>query len=498
MSVFQSGDEQALIAMLRRKLARAQKAREVAEQQLERYSWEIYNANESLRQSLRESERRQAELAYLSEEAATIASSINIYQLLRDTVSLSGEFVEADGGMFLIQSEHGIETKEYGQIWKRRVGWLRDDALFELVISNLPEVGEEEISHWLVLAVENTQAYASQINWLLSLHLKLSAARTAVIVFLSSSELIDEECLFVLDTAREHLVNSIKRRLTDISVNQSNRELKKTVQHLEEARKQLLQTEKMASLGQLAAGVAHEINNPVGYMGANTEILADYVNNFIEVHHHLLSQLQQQGHISAGNYQTLIEQYDLAYEYDDAKELIQNNLEGVQRVKDIINSLKTFSHQGSAEMEPVNLEEVIESALKIVWNQLKYQYTIHKYIAPSLPLVSGNKGKLQQVFVNLFVNAAHAMEDGGELSIYADPVQRGILVRVADTGCGMTEEVKSNLFTPFFTTKGVGEGTGLGLSVSYAILEEHQATIEVASMPGRGSEFTLRFPSRDP
>ncbi len=287
-----------------------------------------------------------------------------------------------------------------------------------------------------------------------------------------------------LNIAAHQFGSAIKRRMTKVELAYNIRDLRNTVSELKATQQQLVHSEKMSSLGQLAAGVAHEINNPIGYITSNLEVLKDY----IDIYEQALSQLPSK----------LVEQLDnareLSFAREDVGKLLNSCIIGVERVTDIVASLKTFSRKEQDEFSAVAINDVIESALKIVWNKLKYDHEIVQELSLGLPEIQGNYGQLQQVFVNLFVNAAQAMNESGELRIESNMVDHDIEVKVHDTGCGMDEAVVRHLFEPFYTTKDESEGTGLGLSVSYAIVEKHNAMISVNSEPNQGCTFTLKFP----
>lgn len=287
-----------------------------------------------------------------------------------------------------------------------------------------------------------------------------------------------------MDIAVQQFSAAIKRRVTKIELAYNYRDLHNTVDELKSTQQQLVHSEKMSSLGQLAAGVAHEINNPIGYISSNLNVLKDYLEIYEQAFAQLPSKLFEQLH----------NQRELTFAREDVDELLESCIVGVERVTEIVASLKTFSRKEHDEFSAIHINDVIESALKIVWNKLKYDHEVVQELSLKLPEIQGNYGQLQQVFVNLFVNACQAMKESGELRIESALVDDYIEVNVHDTGCGMDESVLRHLFDPFYTTKDESEGTGLGLSVSYAIVEKHNATISVNSEPDQGCTFTLKFP----
>ncbi|WP_324596031.1 PAS domain S-box protein [Accumulibacter sp.] len=268
---------------------------------------------------------------------------------------------------------------------------------------------------------------------------------------------------------------------------------------LGEAQNQLLQAEKMASIGQLAAGVAHEINNPVGFVNSNLGSLRDEVSSLLQVidayaaadtviaEHPALRDA-----IAAAR-----EAADLDYVRDDVGTLIDESLEGLQRVRKIVQDLKDFSRVDTAEWQFANLEAGLDSTLNIVWNEIKYKAAVHKEYA-GVPEVECIPAQINQILLNLLVNAAHAIEQRGTITLRTGFDARQVWVEVEDTGKGIAPENLKRIFEPFFTTKPVGQGTGLGLSLAYGIAKRHGGRIEVSSELGSGTRFRLLLPSTRP
>lgn len=261
----------------------------------------------------------------------------------------------------------------------------------------------------------------------------------------------------------------------------------------------LIQSEKMASLGQLAAGVAHEINNPLGYLSSNLATLSTYVVAFKDV----LAKYDSFVRVATGSDDTLNdavselrrfeEASKLPYILGDVSELLDESIEGARRVKDIVQRLKVFAHPEGAGPEDFNVNDSIETALKLVWNELKYKCHVRKDFCPA-PMVRGHPGQLCQVFMNLLLNAAQAMPEKGDIMIESQAAENGVRIRITDTGHGINVENLSKVFTPFFTTKSVGKGTGLGMSITRDIIRGHGGEITVESKEGEGSTFIIFLP----
>ena len=269
---------------------------------------------------------------------------------------------------------------------------------------------------------------------------------------------------------------------------------------LKSAQSQMLQQEKMASIGQLAAGVAHEINNPVGFVMSNLNSLRKYTEKllaFIGSQDKAIREITGPG---AQRRQALLEglaaerkSLKIDYIAADALDLLEESLEGTERVKRIVQNLKSFSRLDQAENQPTDLNQAIESTLQIVANEIKYKATVHREYG-EIPLTLCNAGELNQVFTNLLINAGQALGEPGEITIRTWAEGGNIFLVFADTGCGMPPEISRRIFEPFFTTKEVGKGTGLGLSITYDIIKKHRGDIQVTSEKGKGTTFTIRLP----
>ncbi|SDH85315.1 His Kinase A (phospho-acceptor) domain-containing protein [Pseudomonas benzenivorans] len=263
------------------------------------------------------------------------------------------------------------------------------------------------------------------------------------------------------------------------------------IKKLEKANAQLLQSEKLAAIGQLAAGVAHEINNPIGYVFSNLKTLAGYVHDLLRIIDAIdgaasLDELRQLKH-------------SLEYDYirNDVEALIGESEDGIDRVKKIITSLKDFSHIDDDEFRLADLHRGLDSTLNVVNNELKYKAEVVKEYG-ELPEVECIPSQINQVMMNLLVNAAHAIEQFGRITLRSGQQDDWVWLEVEDSGQGIDPQVLNRIYEPFFTTKPVGKGTGLGLSLSYNIVRKHSGRIEVFSQPGQGARFRVWLPARQP
>lgn len=298
----------------------------------------------------------------------------------------------------------------------------------------------------------------------------------------------------------EHRILLMSLKRTNSELAQEKNEQKALIAELKDAQNQLLQSEKLASIGQLAAGVAHEINNPVGYISSNISSLKTYIDDIIS-----LLDLYDESEAFIKDSPELIERInslkekiDINYLKEDIRDLTTESLEGVGRVKQIVQDLKDFSHVDEAEWQWADVHKGLDSTLNVVNNEIKYKADVIKEYG-DLPQIECIPSQLNQVFMNMLVNAAHAIEDGrGTISIRTGTENGMAWFEFVDTGKGIEQDKISKIFDPFFTTKPVGKGTGLGLSLSYGIIEAHKGKIEVKSEIGKGTMFRITIPIKSP
>ncbi|MHB8948017.1 MAG: ATP-binding protein [Rhodoferax sp.] len=267
------------------------------------------------------------------------------------------------------------------------------------------------------------------------------------------------------------------------------------IRRLEEAQNQLLQSERMASIGQLAAGVAHEINNPVGFVNSNLGSLQRYVLDMLRL---LALYEKAEGALPGAALQEINQvkaDIDVEFLREDVANLLVESLDGLKRVTRIVQDLKDFSHVDESERQWADLEAGLESTLRVVWNELKYKAEVVKEFA-GIPQVECFAFQLNQVFMNLLINASHAIEGRGTIAVRTGHDDTCVWVEVQDSGRGIKPEHLSRIFEPFFTTKPVGQGTGLGLSLAYGIVQKHNGRIEVKSEVGQGTVFKVILPKK--
>ena len=293
---------------------------------------------------------------------------------------------------------------------------------------------------------------------------------------------------------------------TSSQIEAKNMKLEMTLKRLEDTQTQMLQSEKMASIGQLAAGVAHEINNPTGFVSSNLKTLSDYqedIGQLLEKYQAMMEVLLSDStncalaeeHLDmAQDLKAFEKDIDIEFLIEDIDDLIGDCREGTDRIKKIVQDLKDFAHPGEDKLQSMDINHGLESTLNVVNNEVKYKATVHKDFG-DIPSVKAYPQQLNQVFMNILVNAAQAIDKKGDIHITTRIIDEFVEIDISDNGCGIDEENLNKIFDPFFTTKDVGKGTGLGMNIAYNIIKKHEGTINVSSQVGQGTTFKIRIPS---
>jgi signal transduction histidine kinase len=297
------------------------------------------------------------------------------------------------------------------------------------------------------------------------------------------------------------LNNQLEEKIAQRTLNLKlkNEELTQINIEMKETQQQLLQAEKMASVGQLAAGVAHEINNPIGFVSSNLSTLKDYVSLYSLLKHeasNVVSAGEDQKDDAIYRLNTFLESKDFDFINEDIGELVDESSEGLNRVSEIVSGLKLFSRVDSDDRQLFDINACLKTTLNMVKNELKYDCDIETDFG-KLPKTLINVGQLNQVFTNLLINAGHAIkasQNFGKLRLATKSDASHIYIEIEDNGTGMSEETLHKIFNPFFTTKPEGSGTGLGLSISFGIIEDHGGSLSAKSKLGEGSTFQITLP----
>lgn len=296
----------------------------------------------------------------------------------------------------------------------------------------------------------------------------------------------------------EELLENRSRELFE-----ANQSLQYAYNKLKNQKQQIIHQEKLASIGQLSAGVAHEINNPMAYVKSNLTTLARYAKQLSDFHAKLEQALipdendnpaglLNDDHTFLAEFNGLREQFDVDFLLEDITDIVNDCQDGVARIEGIVKSLKEFSRPEESKSEVFAVNSCLETALRLASGSVKLMSVTAE--TDKVFYVSGHQGSLAQVFLNLIVNASHATDGQGTLKISMQAQKSLVNIRFKDNGCGISEDVRLKIFEPFFTTKPQGQGTGLGLSISHGIIKKHGGIISVDSTVGVGTEFLIQLP----
>ena len=443
---------------------------------------------------------------------AVLTQSENVAQeALEHTMSeLRATLESTSNGILVIDWQGKIDSMNrlFGKLWAipdDLVNWQDDARILDFIVSNVQE--SELLRARLGAIIDNGET--QDLLHLLDDRVFEVSSRPQYLNEQIIGRVFGFQDITQRTRAEESLRESrylLEQRVLDrtADLNAANGKLQQEkesqailIKRLGEAQNQLMQSERMASIGQLAAGVAHEINNPVGFVSSNLSSLQGYVADMLKL---LAVYERTEGTLSLDARQEITQikaDMDVEFLREDIVSLLDESLDGVKRVTRIVQDLKNFSHVDESERQWADLEVGMESTLRVVWNELKYKAEVVKEFA-GIPQIECFPFQLNQVFMNLLVNASHAIEVSGTITLRTGQDDSHVWMEVQDTGKGIKPENLSRIFEPFFTTKPVGKGTGLGLSLAYGIVKKHDGRIDVKSVLGEGSTFRVILPKVTP
>jgi PAS domain S-box-containing protein len=414
-------------------------------------------------------ERRQAEAARLTEAALRVTATV----------------FEAQESM-VVTDANSIVLR-VNRAFTESTGYTAEDVVGREMIHLLKSSRHDEAFHAAMWqAIRETGSWKGEV-WSQRKNGEVYPEWVTITAVRSSANVLTHYVVTLTDvTDRKRLESEMAQRIE---------ELKTLNARLEEAQTQLLQAEKMAAVGQLAAGIAHEINNPIGFVNSNLGTLKDYVTALLQVIDACrpLADACPHEHPALLEANRLCQTVDLDFIRDDALSLLAESRSGLGRVKRIVADLKDFSRVGESTWELADVHKCLDSTLNVVANEINSKATVIKEYG-ELPEIMCMPFQLNQVFMNLLVNAAHAIKERGTITLRTGRAAETVWVEVEDNGVGIAAENLKRIFEPFFTTKQVGAGTGLGLSVSYGIVQNHRGRIEVRSELDKGTVFRVILP----
>lgn len=483
---------EARVNSLERQLKRQKIARKNAESFLETYSQDAYLANQALRKALKDSKQRERELLYLNRTASQLTQATSgesyIFSALESAVEFSGAFC---GKAFTLKDGELIIGND-DSVLVQGQGWITSHTLAQFIKQETPLDLRESYSHWCVSAV--IQPETEKESRLLHFMHEMSKGEYTWLVLLTKDDNLEEETLYVLDTTKHYLniTSRYQNKKSELDTRQlelSN--VKKDRDFLEE---RLVSADKMAMLGQLAAGIAHEINNPIGYVRSNTVVAKDIFNDYQRALEEIGSLCKEAGGEIESQFMALEKRFSLKDSAAEIAEMFDESHEGIERIIDIVKALRSFSYPGSGKHSEISAIEAMNTAIKLTNNLHRYRNMVHFEVPEEDAFFNGNSGQIQQVLVNFLTNAIYATPEGKEITLKVEKEADNVRLIVEDEGVGMSKETLSKVFTPFFTTKPPGEGTGLGMSISMTIVEEHNGRIDIVSAEGKGTTVSVILP----
>ncbi|WP_346993013.1 sensor histidine kinase [Alteromonas gracilis] len=468
------------VAHLKRRLEREKKARESAEQLLDDYAKKTFIANEKLREAVAEVELRQHEIEFFVKSTTESTSAESNQTLVESLLELSATFINAKFAAIFY-------TKNGTQYGDPRVIRNTSETVNVSSVANLiPFDIDGPIPYWCIQEVSDEESQFS--TWLVYLNFKYIDQVDGWLAMLIDSPMIDEEKLYVLDAHIAQLRHSLEKLNNDNLRASETKEAAGLKDELSDAHKQLAIADRMSSLGILASGVAHEINNPLAFISANNKYLKQALLPAIGE----LKALA--GSLAGSEAGVALEKNNLVRMEDAIAEVLQDNMDGVERLSKISDSLRTFVHTSNKEFKLVDLNKVVKDTVKVASFSKEFREDIEIQLFDDTALVEANAGEIEQVLLNIIINAIHATQEDGGVAVNILRDGKYFTINVKDEGVGISEANLAKIFSPFFTTKAVGKGTGLGLAISKNIIEAHGGLLKVDSTVDVGTCFSIMLP----
>ncbi len=489
----------ATFILVRIRSQRLEKEKRALEKMVEERTSEIQEQKEEIQSQSDSLYIKNKELEKINQMVASINTGISFsavmghiieeIRFIRDVERAASLVLDEATQRFVVRSHHGWEEQQAAEVS------LTEAEAEALLLQRSAKVGEDlyyVADGYHSSAIEQHPAFGgAKTSLVLIIRVEDQTRGYLVLECLSKANAFGPQDFDLMASFKEHVVSAfIKSKIMN--------ELQQTFENLQQTQAKLVSQEKMAGLGQLTAGIAHEINNPINFISGNVKPLRRDLDDLKEI-------LEKYAEIEPdSDLEELLEEVeelkeDLDYDFvlDEIDSLINDIENGATRTAEIVKDLRNFSRLDEANLKKASIEDGLDSTLSILKNKYKERIEVVRHYAPLEP-IECYAGKLNQVFMNILNNAIQATPDKGTITLTTIDKGEMVEVRLKDTGAGMTEETQKKLFDPFYTTKDVGEGTGLGMSISFGVINDHSGTIEFESELGVGTEFIITLPKKQP
>ncbi|BFT31798.1 hypothetical protein D210916BOD24_29740 [Alteromonas sp. D210916BOD_24] len=483
---------EARIYSLERQLKRQKIARKNAEAFLETYSQDAYLANQALRKALKDSKKRERDLLFLNRTASQLSDSKTSQGFILSALESAVEFSGASCGKAFIVKDGNLLIGEDDKVQTPDNKWVSSPKLADLLRQELPLELQESYSHWCINVVirPDSQQEARVLHFM---H-EIAENEFAWLALLTHDDELEEEMLYVLDTTKHYLSFNSRYQSKKNKLNDKQDELQSIKKDRDNLEERLISADKMAMLGQLAAGIAHEINNPIGYVRSNTVVAKEIFNDYQSALMRIGDLCELAGGEIKEKFHEIQRGYSLQESANEIADMFVESLDGIERIIEIVKALRSFSYPGSGKHVEISAIEAMNSAIRLTNNLHRYKNQVSLVAKEGDAKFLGNAGQIQQVLVNFLTNAIYATPEGKYIFLHIEKTTNQVSLTVEDEGTGMSPDVLEKIFTPFFTTKPPGDGTGLGMSISMTIIEEHNGVIEIFSEEGKGTRVIVSLP----
>lgn len=480
----------------------------LAEKSLDEKSKEVQSSLKLIRHQYASIASQKRGLELLLNMAQMAELRLERETVLKVFVDAVGTLLDASYGIVFLRNKIS-ETESV--IRASAISFLPEDEYPDVVLKQLSgerlfssesAIGKKVVDGVNVFEVKKTMPelyHKNMTGWLVYFPIRKNGNLEAVAEFgLKSWSKESESHMAQAMASASQIGVMLERSDAHLKLEKNFRQIKEAHDQLKSAQSQLVHSEKMASIGQLAAGVAHEINNPVGFVMSNIDTLQEYLCAFMEIYQRYedLSQVISIDNDVANDIINKIQKakkkHDFGFIIEDIDQVIQDSSNGLGRVKEIVMSLKNFARVDAEDTGEVLVDEIVSDSIKMVWNEVKYHVDLEKDLSAPNPVLASS-AQLSQVIVNLIMNASQAISDRGNIYVKTWQTEHYTFISIEDNGSGIPEDILTKIFDPFYTTKPIDIGTGLGLSISHGIIEKYGGTIDVKSEVGKGTCFTIQL-----